>query len=121
MFFKFEFNSKAQVLVLKVMKDNSTSSTSCLIVDTFGPGRFPGIAGNAGNHGEDGKLHKSDQILNQTERNINKLCFGKILLEKTLRIKFYLDSGSRSSSMVKNEYSERPEINRKLFKSKSTQ
>ena len=76
------------------MKDNSTSSTSCLIVDTiwFGPGRFPRIAGNAGNHGKDGKLHKSDQTLNQTKRNINKLCLGKILLEKTLRIKFSLDS-----------------------------
>ena len=57
------------------------------------PGRFPGIAGNAGNHRKDGKFYKSDQILNQTKRNINKLCLGKISLEKTLRIKFSVDSG----------------------------
>ena len=57
------------------------------------PGRFPGITGNAGNHRKDGKFHKSDQILNQTKRNINKLCLGKISLEKTLRIKFSVDSG----------------------------
>ena len=37
-------------------------------------------------------LHKSHQILNQTKRNINKLCLGKISLEKTLRIKFSVDS-----------------------------
>ena len=29
------------------------------------PGRFPGIAGNAENHGNDGKFHESHQILNQ--------------------------------------------------------
>ena len=57
------------------------------------PGRFSGIAGNAGNNGKDGKYHKSDQILDQTKRNINKLCLGKILLRKTLRIKFSVDSG----------------------------
>ena len=28
------------------------------------PGRFPGIAGNAENHGNDGKFHKSHQIFN---------------------------------------------------------
>ena len=37
------------------------------------PGRFPGIAGNAGNNGKDGKFHKSDQILDQTKRNINNV------------------------------------------------
>ena len=47
------------------------------------PGRFPGIAGN---HGKDGKFHKGDQKLNQTKRH-NKLCLGKILLQKALRIK----------------------------------
>ena len=30
-----------------------------------GPGQFPGIAGNAGNHRNDRKFHKSHQILNQ--------------------------------------------------------
>ena len=59
---------------------------------SFKPGRFHGITGNAGNHGKDWKLHKSNQILNQTKRNINKLCLGKISLEKTLRIKFSVDS-----------------------------
>ena len=47
---------------------------------------------NSGNHGKDGKFHKSDQIFNQIKRN-NKLCFGKILLQKTLRIKFSVNSG----------------------------
>ena len=57
------------------------------------PVRFPGIAGNAGNHRKDGKFHKSDHIINQTKRSINKLCLGKISLQKTLRIKFSVDSG----------------------------
>ena len=30
-----------------------------------GPGRFPKIAGNAGNHRNDGKFHESHKILNQ--------------------------------------------------------
>ena len=30
-----------------------------------GPGRFPGIAGNVRNHGNDGKFHQSHKILNQ--------------------------------------------------------
>ena len=58
-----------------------------------GPGRFPGIAGNDRNHGKDGKFHKSHQKLNQTKRNINKLCLGKISLQKILKIKFSVDSG----------------------------
>ena len=57
------------------------------------PGRFPGITANAGNNGKDGKFHKSDQMLDQTKRNINKLRLGKISLRKTLRIKLSLDSG----------------------------
>ena len=57
------------------------------------PGRFCGIAGNAGNHGNDRKIHKRDQTLNQTKRNINKLCSGKISLQKTVRINFSVDSG----------------------------
>ena len=32
-------------------------------------------------------------MLYQTKRNINKLCSGKISLQKTLRIKFSIDSG----------------------------
>ena len=52
------------------------------------PGRFPGMARNSENHGKDEKLYKSDQMLKQTKRNINKLCLGKISLQKTLRIKF---------------------------------
>ena len=59
----------------------------------FRPGRFTRIARNAGNYGKDRKSHNSDQILNQTKRNINKLCLGKILLQKALRIKFSVDSG----------------------------
>ena len=58
----------------------------------YWPGRFPGIR-NAGNHGNDGKFHKSHQILNQTKRYINKLCLGKISHYKTVRIKFSVDSG----------------------------
>ena len=52
------------------------------------PDRFPGMARNSENQGKDEKLYKSDQMLNQTKRNINKLCLGKISLQKTLRIKF---------------------------------
>ena len=40
-----------------------------------------------------GEFHKSDRKLNQTKRNIKKLCLGKISLQKTLRIKFSVDSG----------------------------
>ena len=74
-------------IILKLLKTH--------LQKAFGlpPGRFPGIAGNAGNNGKDRKFNKSDQILDQTERNINKLCLGKISLRKTLRIKFSMDSG----------------------------
>ena len=74
-------------IILKLLKTH--------LQKAFGlrPGRFPGIAGNAGNNGKNGKFHKSDQILDQTETNINKLCLGKISLRKTLRIKFSVDSG----------------------------
>ena len=41
---------------------------------------------------KDGKFHKTHQILNQTKRSINKLCFRKISLQKTLRTKFSVDS-----------------------------
>ena len=59
----------------------------------FWPGRFHEIAGNARNHGNNRKFHKSDQILNQTKRDINKLCLGKISLQKTVRMKLSVDSG----------------------------
>ena len=42
------------------------------------PVRFPGIAGNAGNHGNNRKFHKSDQTLDQTKGDIDKLHLGKI-------------------------------------------
>ena len=57
------------------------------------PGRFPGIAGNAGNHGNDEKFYESQQILYKTKRNINKLCLGKISLHKPVKTKFSVDSG----------------------------
>ena len=60
------------------------------------PDQFPGIAGNAGTHRNDGKFHKSHEILNQTKRNINKLCLGKFSRHKTGRIKFPVDSGFSS-------------------------
>ena len=83
-----------------------------------GPGQFPGIAGNTGNHG---KFHKNDQMLNQTKRNTNKLCLRNISRNETVKPKFSVDPGFRMSSMVKNENPEMPEINRKLPKLKSTQ
>ena len=56
------------------------------------PGRFPGTARNAGNHGKDGKFCKNGQILNQTKTIIDKLCLGKISLQKPVRIKLSVDS-----------------------------
>ena len=68
-------------IILKLLKTH--------LQKAFGlrPGRFPRIAGNAGNNGKDKKFHKSDQILDQTKRNINKLCLGKISLRKTIKSK----------------------------------
>ena len=68
-----------------------------------GPCRFPGIVGNDGNHGKDGKFHKCDQILDQTTRNINKLCLGEISLRKTLIIKFSEDSRSSNGLYGKKQ------------------
>ena len=56
------------------------------------PGWLPRIVGNAENSRKDRKFHKSDQTLNQTKTNINKLCLGKVSLQKTVRIKFSIDS-----------------------------
>ena len=54
--------------------------------------QFPGITGNTGNPKNDRKIPKSDQTLNQTTRDINKFCLGEILLQKLVRIKFYLET-----------------------------
>ena len=74
-------------MILKVLKTHLQKAFGLRL------GQFPGIARNSGNNGKDGKFHKSDQILDQTKRNINKLCLGKISLQKTLRIKVSVDSG----------------------------
>ena len=66
---------------------------SRIIIIHWGPGQFPNIAGNTGNHRNNRKIHNSDQKLNQTKRDTNKLCLGKISLQKTLRIKLSVDSG----------------------------
>ena len=50
-------------------------------------GTQKGIAGN------DEKFHKSHQILKLTKISINKLCLGKILCYKTVRIKFSVGPG----------------------------
>ena len=78
------------------------------------PGRFPGIAGNAGNHRNNRKIHKSDQTFNQTKRDINELCLGKISLQKTVRMKLSVDSVFSNVFMIKNENLEMLEFNRKL-------
>ena len=80
---------------------NNGAHINCVII--FRPGRFPRIAGNSRNHGKDQKFHKSDQIFNQTKRNINKFCLGKISLQKTLRIKFSVDSGFSNELYGKNK------------------
>ena len=55
-----------------------------------GPGQFAGITRN---HRNNRKFYKSDQTLNQTIRDINKSCLGKISLQKTVRMKLSVDSG----------------------------
>ena len=78
-------------------------------------GRFPG------NYGNDRKYHKSQQVLNQTKRNINELCLEKNLTSRHSKNKIF--RGFRFSNMLydKKENPEKPRINRKLAKSKSTQ
>ena len=78
-----------------------------------GPGWLPGIAGNARSHGNDRKIHKRDQTLIQTKTNINKLCFGKISLQRKVRIKFSVDSWF-SNVLYGKKTTEMSEINRKL-------
>ena len=48
-------------------------------------------------------FHKSDQTRNQTKRDINKLCVGKVSLEKTVRINLSADSGFSNVLYVKNQ------------------
>ena len=67
------------------------------------------------------KFHKNDQILNQTKRNINSVCFGKISVKKRLEQNFPLIPRFRIGSMVKSENPETPGINRKPSKLKSIQ
>ena len=56
------------------------------------PGRFPGIARNAGNHGHDGEFHKSRQCLTRQKETLINYVLGKISHHKTVRIKFSVDS-----------------------------
>ena len=43
---------------VKQFKERIDTATNWIINECFGrPGRFPGIAGNTGNHGNDGKFH----------------------------------------------------------------
>ena len=84
------------------------------------PGRFPQIVANAGNNGKDRKFRKRDQIPNQTKRNINKLCLGKISLEKTPRITFFVDSGFSNELYFKKRTPRNAGNQQKLSKLKNT-
>ena len=66
----------------KVLLDKSVITAT-----NIWPGRFPGITGNAGNHREHGKLHKSNQILRQSKRN--NIMFGKNLTSKNTKKKIF--------------------------------
>ena len=83
-----------------------------VIAATKRPGQFPGIAGN---YGSNRKFHKSDQTLNQTKRDINKLCLGKISLQKTVTMKLSVDTGFSNVFYSKYENPEMPEINKITF------
>ena len=96
--------------------DSKTRNLAAYLISNVGPGRFAGIAGNAGNHGNTRKFHESDQALYQIKREINKLCLGKISLQKTVRMKLSVDSGFSNVFYCKNENLEMPEFNRKLPK-----
>ena len=60
----------------------------------FGSGEvtLKGFPGNAENHRNSKKFHKSDQTLNQTKGDIDKLRLGKISLQKTVKTKISVDS-----------------------------
>ena len=47
-----------------------------------GPVRFPGIAGNAAIHGNDGKFHESHKILKQISRNLMNYVWEKSHVKK---------------------------------------
>ena len=53
---------------------------------------IPRKAGNAGNHGNNSKFHKSGKTLYQTKRYTNEY-LGKIWLQKTVRMKLSVHSG----------------------------
>ena len=57
-----------------------------------GPVRFIGIAEKAGNHRNDRKFRKSHQLLNQTKRDITRLCLRKVSCQMVVRIKFPVNS-----------------------------
>ena len=84
------------------------------------PGRFPGIAGNAGNHRNDGKIHKSTKYLTKLKETLINYVWKKSYVIKQQEQNFPWIPGFRMSSMVKNENPETPKINRKLSKLKST-
>ena len=75
------------------MKKHSLYFVSKTFCASFRPGRFPGIAGNARNHGNNRKFNWSGQRLYQTKRYINKLCLGKISLQTTVSMKLSVVSG----------------------------
>ena len=54
-------------------------------------------------------------MLYQTKRNINKLCSGKISLQKTLRIKFSIDSGILNELYGKKQKHENTRNRQKTF------
>ena len=61
-----------------------------VVQETIWPGRFPGIAGNAGNHGKFVEFNGIQQIT-KLKKNINKLimlCWGRFSRPKTIRLKF---------------------------------
>ena len=78
------------------------------------PDRFPWIAGNAENHGNDGKFHESHQTLNQILKN-NKLCLGKFSRQKAVRIKFSLESAFSNMFYGKKQKSGNAGNQQKIF------
>ena len=62
-----------------------------------------------------GNMYKSVQTLNQTTRDINKLCLGKISFQKTVRLKFSLDSEFLNVLYGKKRKPENAGINKKLL------
>ena len=61
------------------------------MIKIFSLGRFPKARLLFWSYEDDRKFEKSQQILNQTKR-INELYLGNISRQKTVRIKFSVDS-----------------------------